>query len=444
MLLKALPLLLTIGTALAGIPMETRMQTERTLMDFMMLASASTDPAVQQYCFNRYVPIINKHTADFEAEYKSCQEVYDFSVKQIDSEYTKERQNATAISKESCQSLQKCDGIESYIEAFECFGSTGSTQSLILQGMSGRSNLAAASIKVKYFTVASTRDGCFITAQNTYQKNYADTFDEMSKCLEGNIVTPPPTLPPTAIINSVIILVKMCLKLSLLLMGLGMAMAYRPQLSLKSDEEIDKLQRDSMVLAEEHKDISSKCFPIYNPQLNSISDQFEVEYDSCISAYEASTKSVDKTYKDARVEMEKKAYSSCQSLKYCDRSSKTLFGEIECAAARASDDAKIFYEISANAKDAAAKSKSDYRKVETTKDFCVNEAERKFVENTSKVYEQLNACLVSNQPIGPPTLVSDYPIVEVNAPPKGPYSPGVAPEIPVPDGPKIPQPPTSG
>jgi len=124
MLLKALPLLLTIGTALAGIPMEARMQTERTMIDFMMLMSASNDPAVQQYCFNRYQPIMNQHWTVMETEYKGCLDVYQANVKQIDSEYTKQRQNATEVSKNSCQALQECDGKPSYIEAFECFGNT--------------------------------------------------------------------------------------------------------------------------------------------------------------------------------------------------------------------------------------------------------------------------------------------------------------------------------
>jgi len=67
--------------------------------------------------------------------------------------------------------------------------------------MAGRSNVAAGTIKERYSTVASTRDTCYLTAQNKYNKNSADTYNEMQKCLAGNIVTPPPTLPPTAIIN---------------------------------------------------------------------------------------------------------------------------------------------------------------------------------------------------------------------------------------------------
>jgi len=125
----------------------------------------------------------------------------------------------------------------------------------------------------------------------------------------------------------------MFLKVSVLLMGLSMTTAYRQQLSLKSHEKINKLHSDSMVLAEGHKDYSSTCFPIYNPQLNSITDQYEVEYNSCISAYETSNALVENYYKDARLQLESSAYSSCQSLKDCDQSS-TAYNVFECAAAR--------------------------------------------------------------------------------------------------------------
>ncbi|KAM8707142.1 hypothetical protein ACLKA7_011269 [Drosophila subpalustris] len=201
MLLKALPFVLIIGTALA-LPVEVQMQADRTLMDFMMMStSRASDPALQAYCFGRYMPILNQINDEFEKEYTGCQDVYDATVKLIDSDFTEQRQNATAISKESCQSLQLCDGIDSYIKSFECFASTGAEQSDILKTMSGNAKASAAKIQERYFSVGNTRDQCFIDAQNVYSAKSTDAYNEMFACLDGNIVTPEPTNPPTAIIN---------------------------------------------------------------------------------------------------------------------------------------------------------------------------------------------------------------------------------------------------
>jgi len=128
MLFKALPILLTIGAALATTPVEVRIQSEGSLMDVMMMPRA-VDPQVQQYCFNRYVPILKNITDDYETEYKGCQKDYDTEVAAIDSGYTKLRENVTATSKNSCQYLQQCDGIPSYLDAFDCFGKTVSKSS---------------------------------------------------------------------------------------------------------------------------------------------------------------------------------------------------------------------------------------------------------------------------------------------------------------------------
>ncbi|KAM8707144.1 hypothetical protein ACLKA7_011270 [Drosophila subpalustris] len=231
----------------------------------------------------------------------------------------------------------------------------------------------------------------------------------------------------------------MCLKLSLLLTGLSMAMAYRLQMSLKTDEKIHQLKSDSLLLAENHKDYSSKCFQIYNPQLKSLSDKFEKEYDTCIVDSERATRMVDESYRETRLQMESSVHKSCESLKYCEKLS-TAYNVFDCAATRASEDAKIFYEISVNAANAAAQSKSDYAGVQNRKTLCVNDAEWKYVEDTSKVYEQLNDCLVRKMPNGPPANVEVpappsgqfTPDDFLEAPPNGPDSPGVDFEAPVP------------
>jgi len=121
---KALSLLLTIGAVLAVTPMDARIQSDSSLMDIMMMMPRNGDPQLQQYCFDRYLPLLKGIMDDYETDSKGCQSVYDTTVASIDSGYTELRRNVTDTAKNSCQYLQKCDGKASYLDAFDCFGQT--------------------------------------------------------------------------------------------------------------------------------------------------------------------------------------------------------------------------------------------------------------------------------------------------------------------------------
>lgn len=116
------------------------------------------------------------------------------------------------------------------------------------------------------------------------------------------------------------ILVKMCLKLTVLLLGLStsLVLARRLQAPLVVDENIRQLHSESLVLAESHQAKSTPCFTIYNPQLNQITNNYEVAYEKCISAYEACSKSIENHYKPARLELESTVSQSCDALSNCN------------------------------------------------------------------------------------------------------------------------------
>ncbi|KAH8312694.1 hypothetical protein KR044_012229, partial [Drosophila immigrans] len=197
-------------------------------------------------------------------------------------------------------------------------------------------------------------------------------------------------------------LVMMCLKISLLLMGLSMTMAYKIHHSLKADTKIQQLHSESMVLAETHQDLSSPCFAHYNPQLSQIVDRYEVEYDVCITAYKVSSLRIEDCYKDTRLQLESSAYSSCQSLSKC-KDSSTACNEFACAAAMGAEQSKAMYNLSGDANELVVNIKEHYRRIDSTKTICVNNAERAYVENTADTYEQLNSCLAGNVQQNPTT-----------------------------------------
>ncbi|XP_023178034.2 uncharacterized protein LOC111604269 [Drosophila hydei] len=204
----------------------------------------------------------------------------------------------------------------------------------------------------------------------------------------------------------------MCLKLTVLLLGLStsLVLARRLQAPLVVDENIRQLHSESLVLAESHQAKSTPCFTIYNPQLNQITNNYEVAYEKCISAYEACSKSIENHYKPARLELESTVSQSCDALSYCNGWSNS-YTAFTCASTQAAEDSKNFYALSANATNLAANVKADYVQSNTVKTVCVNNAERTYVEDTTRVYGQLNSCLLGYDIPNPPTTdtTTEYP-----------------------------------
>lgn len=123
----------------------------------------------------------------------------------------------------------------------------------------------------------------------------------------------------------------MFLKLSLLLLGLsvGIATAFRVQLSLKTNQKIQELRGDTLVLAEQHQDLSKTCFDYYNPTLNTIFATYENSYTSCIRAYESHKDLVIEAYRDVRLQLEKSYRDACTTLFCCNQTANT-FGAFTC------------------------------------------------------------------------------------------------------------------
>ncbi|ALC46183.1 CG7567, partial [Drosophila busckii] len=203
----------------------------------------------------------------------------------------------------------------------------------------------------------------------------------------------------------------MCRKLSLLLLLLGLSLgstlAFHLQTSLKTSSKIQELQMESKVLAETHQDTSSMCFAYYSPQLSQVTDQYQADYDLCMTNYEHNkTVSVHQYYKNDLEQIETDVYRCSEAMLRC-YDAETAIEAFECISTTAAEEAQIFYGVSSNATQVAAEVKLFYVKIDTELNKCVNSAERSYVENTSNVYDQLNACLRSNKI--PPTPTPPTP-----------------------------------
>ncbi|XP_030369300.1 uncharacterized protein LOC115620273 [Scaptodrosophila lebanonensis] len=178
----------------------------------------------------------------------------------------------------------------------------------------------------------------------------------------------------------------------LVLLGLSLILAAQLKVKIKVDPKIEKLKAETKQLAEVHADFSPSCFSYYSPILSGITDQYEAEYGVCVSNYDNATAAINTQWQAQREAMQNSIYNSCNSLQSCNNANSSLTA-FECIANTSAEDSKIFYGISSNATDAAAKIKDQYNVAESQQTICINNAETVYVTQTTSTYEELNSCL---------------------------------------------------
>ncbi|KAH8251367.1 hypothetical protein KR032_009754 [Drosophila birchii] len=182
--------------------------------------------------------------------------------------------------------------------------------------------------------------------------------------------------------------------------------------SIKPNAHIVELQSESRELAATHADVSSACFYVYKPILDSVATEYETNYGACVSAYGKSSDEIKSKYEPVRSDIMVTTSLACNACckvwlpddDVTDLSS--LIDRVQCAADVSAENSKILYSVSANATENSVKIAEEYRIVETQHDICVNDAERTYVQDTTTTYEQLNACLKGKEPV--PTSQAPY------------------------------------
>ncbi|TDG48721.1 hypothetical protein AWZ03_004833 [Drosophila navojoa] len=189
MLSKAVPLFLVFGTALAMMPVKPQVSADRSLVDFMLQTRGVGigDPALKQYCFNRYLPILKDVSDQYESDYNKCANDYKSECDGIDGKYYEPRENSARTAKETCDALLKCDGNENYADAFDCYASTGSTYSKILFSLSSDASEYGGAIRELYRAAESVAEFCVNYAERVYWESTDKTYTELQSCLDGDI-----------------------------------------------------------------------------------------------------------------------------------------------------------------------------------------------------------------------------------------------------------------
>ncbi|XP_043654921.1 uncharacterized protein LOC122621200 [Drosophila teissieri] len=208
-------------------------------------------------------------------------------------------------------------------------------------------------------------------------------------------------------------------KILVFCLSLGLSLAVKLQIPFRPDAHIQELQLQSRELAEVHSDHSTQCFLIYKPKLAKIADEFETNFAACILAYDNSTALINEKYAEERQSILRSANigcsypnSNCQVWTAEQQSLDTVVSRIECAAINSSDSSKIFYGISADATEIGVEIQKEYTLIESRKKVCLDDANRTYVEDTSKTYDLLNDCLKNGI-----TTTTCAPITTTSTPP---------------------------
>ncbi|KAH8307223.1 hypothetical protein KR044_007963, partial [Drosophila immigrans] len=182
----------------------------------------------------------------------------------------------------------------------------------------------------------------------------------------------------------------MFVKLCVLFLAVGLSQAGRS----RALPEVSFMQymMNSRALGGANSLSNSDCFNTYVPQLQDVIKQWEADNEACEAAAAASRANIDDTTKENRTEIDASATNACDALTTCSKETNSL-DYYDCYSKTGSDDAKIMYTISANSAELLAVVKEDYRLIQNEENVCTNKSERAYVENTAKVYADLDNCL---------------------------------------------------
>ncbi|KAL7726858.1 hypothetical protein ACLKA6_001921 [Drosophila palustris] len=181
----------------------------------------------------------------------------------------------------------------------------------------------------------------------------------------------------------------MTLKCSLVLL-LGLVIAVTGKLNVP---KIQALKQQTTVLSEQNPKNAPGCFSVYIPRLDSISTQYELEITKCNKAFEEQIAVEDSYFSHHRSQLDRNGVDSCRAIIDCS----SIVGYVEafeCFAKMGAEQSKSMLTLSANALQVAAELKESYQLFETKQTICLNNAEAKYVKDTTHEYEQLNSRLV--------------------------------------------------
>ncbi|TMW49973.1 hypothetical protein DOY81_004964 [Sarcophaga bullata] len=154
------------------------------------------NPARSLDCFDYYVPLLTEITEKYEREFKACKEATDGKKASAESETLEQRNDLARRSSDSCSVLSQCSDSGSAKDVFECFAIGGSDSQVIMHSINSDAIQHLADLNRQLLLIDLDDEKCTNTTKNTYEKESAKAYSDMTSCLSGLTEVPKPTDPP--------------------------------------------------------------------------------------------------------------------------------------------------------------------------------------------------------------------------------------------------------
>ncbi|XP_037827193.1 uncharacterized protein LOC119615152 [Lucilia sericata] len=158
------------------------------------------------------------------------------------------------------------------------------------------------------------------------------------------------------------------------------------------ENQIANILLKSSPLVEKTPQQSMECFAIYIPKLNNLTKTYEFEYETCLQLSTEYRDSLDLEIQKERLHLEESTEEVCNSFKSCSSKTET-FEFFECFSNVAAESTKTIYNIQNISKDKMEYIKIKEDAIEYDQNRCTDKCSRVYVEESTKIYDDLDKCL---------------------------------------------------
>ncbi|KAI8119156.1 hypothetical protein FF38_02382 [Lucilia cuprina] len=151
------------------------------------------------------------------------------------------------------------------------------------------------------------------------------------------------------------------------------------------------LKNSSLISASPQR--SMECFSIYIPKLNELTKNYEADYEICLQHSTEDRAIVDLEVQRDRRDLERSTEQVCAKFQACSKNNKSAYEFFECFGNVAGESTKAAYNVQNIAKDKMDYIKMKYELIEYNQNRCTDDCSRTYVEESSKIYEELEKCL---------------------------------------------------
>nr|XP_017008634.2 uncharacterized protein LOC108065220 [Drosophila takahashii] len=385
---------------------------------------AATHSGASDKCFLTYSPILASITKEFEINYGACISAKDNSTALVNAKYSADREILLRSASIGCSYPNtNCQvwtfeqqNLDTVVSRLECASINSGESSKTFYGISANATEIVVKIKEEYRVLENLMEICTNDANRNYVEDTTYTYERLNDCLKYGIDEIPETTTRSTKVSSKKLklrLLAMFSRSSLLAVILAFGLVSGLSINLKlnasklklpTNKKILGLQQQTEMLAARDPSSSKSCFDYYNPILNGLPAQLELDYDNCERDYETGNELVIKAWNSTLYGIQAAGDRGCGT--FFDCSSIVDYVEaFECFANVGAEQSKTMYQVSANATEAAANIKIHLQTLNTQRESCKNLADRDYVEGTASTYEGLTSCL-SGAPIPQETTVT--------------------------------------